>query len=88
MPGEPDELDVALVKLVLSGAPTQLLWMRPEVIDLQDLPDPSQLREAIEKAEEEAWSYARKRAWIIDLAAGAWLGLRRLSSAWFRPYCT
>ncbi len=48
--------DVALVKLVLAGAPSQWLWVQPEARDSEDAPDWQALERAISTHRREAIS--------------------------------
>lgn len=78
----PDEVNRALVRLVRAGAPQSLLWAEPEVIDLDELPDDSPLKQEIEKMEAEYQLRLARQAWLSDRISGAWLELKRLWREW------
>lgn len=74
----PDDVNAAIVKLVRAGAPQRLLWMEPEVVDLDALPEDSPLRQEIETAEAACELRVARRGGSVGWLSAAWLGLKRL----------
>lgn len=66
------------MRLVRAGAPQSLLWAEPEIINLDELPDDSPLKQEIERAEAEDRLRLARRVWSFGWIAGAWLELKRL----------
>lgn len=63
-----------------AGAPQNLLWMEPEVID--QLPDDSLLKQEVEREVAAYQLRLTRRDWSSDWISGAWSRLKRLWREW------
>lgn len=81
-----DHVDVALVKLVMAGAPTQWLWAEPEVIDLGRGSQRRVLEREIEKQSEYSTRSLAVSATARWRASEIWREVERVCREWRRRW--